>query len=241
LFRFTVQETSMNTHDFFITGTDTGVGKTLAACALLHAFAARGMRTIGMKPVAAGASAENGGALSNEDVAALTAAATVGAPRELVNPYCFEPPIAPHLAAAEAGVAIDIERVRTAYLDLSALADCVIVEGAGGFRVPLGHGVDTSDLARVLGLPVVLVVGMRLGCLNHALLSADAISAAGLRLAGWIANHIDRDMTRASENVQTLQARLHAPLLCRIPYAAGVSATSVARTIDLDALMHDGE
>jgi dethiobiotin synthetase len=228
----------MKTHGFFVTGTDTGVGKTLVACALLHAFSARGLRTIGMKPVAAGASAKSG-ELSNDDVEALTAASTVSAPRELVNPYCFAPPIAPHLAAAEAGVAIDIERVRSAFLDLAARADCVIVEGAGGFRVPLGRGVDTSDLARLLGLPVVLVVGMRLGCLNHALLTADAVSAAGLPFAGWIANHIDPDMTRADENVQTLQARLHAPLLSRIGYAAGVSAESVARSMDLDPLTYE--
>jgi dethiobiotin synthetase len=223
---------------FFVTGTDTGVGKTLVACALLHAFAARGWRAIGMKPVAAGASPISG-ELSNDDVEALMAASTVSAPRGLVNPYCFAPPIAPHLAAAEAGVAIDIERVRTAYLDLAARADCVIVEGAGGFRVPLGHGVDTSDLARLLGLPVVLVVGMRLGCLNHALLTADAISAAGLPLAGWIANHVDPDMTRADENLQTLRTRLHAPLLSRIGYAAGVSAESVARSMDLDPLTYE--
>jgi dethiobiotin synthetase len=223
---------------FFVTGTDTGVGKTLVACALLHAFAARGMRAIGMKAVAAGASLEDG-ALLNDDVAALVAASGVPAPRELVSPYCFAPPIAPHIAAAQAGVAIDIGHIKAAYVKLAARADVVVVEGAGGFRVPLGDGVDTSDLARLLGLPVVLVVGMRLGCLNHALLTADAIGAAGLPFAGWVANHIDPDMMHATENVQALEARLRAPLLSRIGYADGVGAASVASGFDLDALLHD--
>jgi dethiobiotin synthetase len=221
-----------------VTGTDTGVGKTLVACALLHAFAARGLRAIGMKPVAAGASLDSG-ALLNEDVAALVAASSVAAPRELQNPYCFAPPIAPHIAAAHAGVEIDIARVHAAYASLAARADVVVVEGAGGFRVPLGDAVDTADLARLLGLPVVLVVGVRLGCLNHALLTADAIGAAGLPIAGWVANHIDPDMPHATENVQTLQARLRAPLLARIGYAAGVSPSIVASGFDLDALRHD--
>ncbi|MDB5903061.1 MAG: dethiobiotin synthase [Betaproteobacteria bacterium] len=224
---------------FFITGTDTGVGKTLVACALLYAFAARGLRAIGMKPVAAGASLENG-ALVNDDVAALVAASGVRAPRELQNPYCFAPPIAPHIAAAQAGVAIDIGHVKAAYVNLAARADVVIVEGAGGFRVPLGDGLDMSDLARLLGLPVVLVVGVRLGCLNHALLTADAIDAAGLPFAGWVANHIDPDMTHATENVQALEARLRAPLLSRIRYAEGVCAASVASSFDVAALLRDG-
>jgi dethiobiotin synthetase len=228
----------LSARGFFVTGTDTGVGKTLVACALLHAFAARGLRAIGMKPVAAGANLE-GGVLLNEDVAALVAASNVAAPRELQNPYCFAPPIAPHIAAAHAGVAIDIERVREAYARLEARADVVVVEGAGGFRVPLGNSVDTADLARLLGLPVVLVVGMRLGCLNHALLTADAIAAAGLPIAGWVANHIDPDMTHATENVQALEARLRAPLLSRIHYVDGVSAAIVASGFDLDVLGRD--
>jgi dethiobiotin synthetase len=223
---------------FFVTGTDTGVGKTLVACALLHVLAARGVRAIGMKPVAAGASLESG-ALVNDDVAALMAASGVRAPREFVNPYCFAPPIAPHIAAAQAGVAIDIGRVREAYVNLAARADVVIVEGAGGFRVPLGDGLDMSDLARLLGLPVVLVVGVRLGCLNHALLTADAIDAAGLPFAGWVANHIAPDMTHATENVQALEARLRAPLLSRIRYAEGVCAASVASSFDVAALLRD--
>ena len=152
---------------YFVTGTDTGVGKTLVSCALLRAFAARGLRAVGMKPVAAGAVLENG-RLVNEDVIALNAAANVAAPAELVNPYCFAPPIAPHIAAAEAGITVELERIREAYAALAALADRVIVEGAGGFRVPLTRELEVAHLAAHLALPVILVVGMRLGCLNHA-------------------------------------------------------------------------
>ena len=222
-------------HGVFVTGTDTGVGKTLAACALLHAYASAGLRAVGMKPVAAGATLENG-VLVNEDVVALRGASNVAAPAELVNPYCFEPPIAPHIAAARAGVAIDIERMATAYGGLAALADRVVVEGAGGFRVPLGADFDTSHLARRLGLPIVLVVGIRLGCINHALLTAQAVDAAGLRLAGWIANHIDPAMIYSQENVDTLRARLPAPLVASIPYTRDADAASFAGLFDTSRL-----
>lgn len=220
---------------FFITGTDTGVGKTLAACAVLRALARRGLRVIGMKPVAAGASMTNG-RLVNEDVTAHQAAGNVYAPDALVNPYCFAPPIAPHLAAAQAGVAIELPRLLAAYADLAALADCVVVEGAGGFRVPLGPAFDTADLAAHLRLPVILVVGMRLGCVNHALLTAAAVSAAGLPLAGWIANHIDPDMLYADENVRALQERISAPLLARARYSVCPREAMDAGNLDIDAL-----
>jgi dethiobiotin synthetase len=223
------------TRGFFVTGTDTGVGKTLVACALLHAFAARGVNVIGMKPVAAGAERE-GERLVNDDVAALVAASTVDAPREIVNPYCFAPPIAPHIAAAECGVEIDIERIAAAYQVLAACADCVVVEGAGGFRVPLGPVTDLADLAARLALPVVLVVGMRLGCINHALLTAAAIGAAGLPIAGWVANHVDPDMLRAGENVATLDSRIRAPRIATLPYRANADAVALARLIDIGRL-----
>src|SRR5262245_38371282 len=164
---------------YFITGTDTGVGKTLVACALLRAFAARGLRTAGMKPVAAGAEV-HGNELRNEDVEQLRAAASVSAPRHLVNPYCLVPPIAPHIAAERAGVTIELDVIAQCHAGLSALADVVIVEGVGGFCVPLGPAIDTARLAARLALPVVLVVGMRLGCLNHPLLTAEAIASRGL-------------------------------------------------------------
>ena len=220
---------------FFITGTDTGVGKTLIACALLHAYAARGMRVVGMKPIAAGALRINH-AFINEDVERLLAASNVAAPRELVNPYCFELPIAPHIAARLEEKLIKIKHLCECQQRLSALADVVIVEGAGGFCVPLNDRKSAADLARALSLPVVLVVGMRLGCLSHALLSAEAIRARGLPLAGWVANHIDRDMAYADENVAALQLRLAAPLLARIRYDAAVHAAQIAGLIALDAL-----
>ena len=220
---------------YFVTGTDTGVGKTVVSCALLHALAKRGLRSVGMKAVAAGAT-EVDGRLVNDDVAALRAASSIAAPVELINPYCFAAPIAPHIAAAEAGVEIELDRLQRAFLALRALADCVIVEGAGGFLVPLGPRIDMRDLAVRLALPVILVVGLRLGCLNHALLTAESVERAGLRLGGWVANHIDPDMARADENVRALKSRLQAPLLARIPYCGTMPAAHVACEINIDLL-----
>ena len=220
---------------FFVTGTDTGVGKTLVACALLHAFASRGMRAVGMKPVAAGAELIEG-RLVNEDVTALRAASNVEVPPSLMNPYCFAPPIAPHIAASLQGVAIELPRVREAFDALTDLADCVIVEGAGGFMVPLGPKLDSAQVAHALALPVVLVVGMRLGCLNHALLTREAIGRAGLRLAGWVANHIDPDMLYMDENVEALRERLDAPLLARVAHGPQVNGESLSHTIRMDRL-----
>jgi dethiobiotin synthetase len=223
----TNHESARAARGYFVTGTDTGVGKTLVACALLRTYASRGMRVVGMKPVAAGA-AEQGGKLVNEDVVALKAASSASAADDLVNPYCFAPAVAPHIAAAEAAVTIDIDSIRGAYLALAAATDRVIVEGAGGFRVPLGPRTDTAQLAAALGLPVVLVVGMRLGCINHALLTAEAVRASGLVLAGWIANHVDPRMARADENVASLEERLAAPLVARIAYNAAPDPARVA-------------
>jgi dethiobiotin synthetase len=222
-------------HGYFVTGTDTGIGKTVVSCALLHALAKRGVRTVGMKAVAAGAT-EVDGRLVNDDVAALRAASSVAAPLDLINPYCFAPPIAPHIAAAEAGVEIELDRLERAFLALRGLADCVVVEGAGGFLVPLGAHIDMRDLAVMLRLPVILVVGLRLGCLNHALLTVESVERAGLQLGGWVANHIDPDMARADENVRTLQRRLHPPLLARIPYCGTMPAAHVACEINIDLL-----
>ncbi|MFA7242815.1 MAG: dethiobiotin synthase [Sulfuricellaceae bacterium] len=218
---------------YFITGTDTGVGKTLVSCALLHVFAARGKTVVGMKPVAAGCASTARG-LVCEDVANLMAASNVSAPLEMVNPYAFQPPIAPHIAATQAGVAIEIAPICAACAALQALAEVVIVEGIGGWRVPLNAREDSADMARQLGLPVILVVGMRLGCLNHALLTAQAIKASGLELAGWVANRIDPSMPAFDENLRALQARLAAPLLGVAPYAAQPSATLAAEYIRLD-------
>jgi len=220
---------------YFVTGTDTGVGKTLVCCALLYGFAALGKSVIGMKPVAAGAIRSADG-LVNDDVALLRAASNVEAPPQLVNPYCFEPPIAPHLAAEQAGVAIDIATIANAYRQLAAVADIVIVEGVGGFCVPLNHNEDSADLAQRLGLPVILVIGLRLGCLNHALLTAQAIRAKGLQLVGWIANCIDPALAAADENVAALTDRLAAPLLGKVKFAVAPDPQRIAALIALSRL-----
>jgi len=207
---------------FFVAGTDTEVGKTFATCALLLALRAQGLRAVGMKPVAAGTDADG----RNDDVEHLVAASGVAAPRKLINPYLFQPAIAPHIAAAEAGVSIDIDRIVATFEQLRPLADVVLVEGVGGFCVPLGEHSDTADLAKKLGLPVILVVGMRLGCINHALLTCQAIAAHGLKLAGWIANRIDPAMSRFEENLAALRSRIDAPLLGIIPAASTPEAAA---------------
>lgn len=217
----------------FVTGTDTGVGKTLVSCALLHAYGRAGRSAVGMKPVAAGCEAGSDGRLRCGDVESLRRASNVRAAPELANPYAFLPPVAPHAAAAEAGIAIDFGRVLRAFDALAALADVVVVEGVGGFRVPLDEHRDTADLARLLGLPVVLVVGMRLGCLNHALLTQEAIAARGLSLAGWVANCIDPQMAGFEPSLDLLRRRIDGPLLGvldyreepNFEYAAGKLAT----------------
>lgn len=217
---------------YFVTGTDTGVGKTLVSCALLHAFALAGKTAIGMKPIAAGC--EAGKWL---DVEQLIAASTVSAAREWINPYALVPPIAPHIAAKQAGVTIDLAVIQQAFYALQKTADRVIVEGAGGFLVPLGDRYDTRDLACALGLPVVLVVGLRLGCLNHALLTAQAIQASGLPLAGWVANQIDPAMASLAENIDTLQQRLAAPLLGVLPFREQPDAKAFATQLDTRLLV----
>jgi dethiobiotin synthetase len=198
---------------FFIAGTDTGVGKTTFAAALLRRFKAMGVRAAGMKPVAAGTV---GGV--NEDVEALVAASSPGLERKLVCPYLFEPPIAPHLAAAEAGVRIDLAVIEHAFHVLSRETEVVLVEGVGGLRVPLNEREDAADMAKRLGLPVILVVGVRLGCLNHALLTQEAIRNSGLRMAGWVASRIEPHMARAEDNLGALGERLQAPLIADIPF-----------------------
>ena len=221
------------TRGLFVTGTDTGVGKTLAACALIHALAARGLKVAAMKPVAAGTS---GAQATNEDTRLLIEACGRGTSGE-VTPIVMREAIAPHIAARHEGRTIDLERIKQAHARIAASADWVIVEGVGGFKVPLAAGLDTVDLARALALPVAMVVGMRLGCLNHALLTADAIEAAGLRFAGWIANTIDPAMAAADENLAALSERLRAPLLGRLPHDERRDARRLAGTLDLSPLL----
>lgn len=211
----------------FITGTDTGVGKTFVAIALVRALVARGVRVAGMKPVAAGIGA---GEACNADVLALAAADGLSLPPRDRNPYGFAPAIAPHLAAQEAGVAIEIDLIAAACDRLRAHADFIVVEGAGGVLVPLDRDRDMLDLAAVLDVPVLLVVGMRLGCINHALLSAQAIGARGLPLAGWVANEAAPSMPRAEANIEAIAARLGAPPLASLQY--DFSAAAVPATMD---------
>jgi dethiobiotin synthetase len=202
---------------WFVTGTDTGVGKTLAAQAILARLAQRGERALGMKPVASGCRRTLRG-LCSDDAVALMARAGVAAPYDDVNPYAFEPSVAPHLAAGAR--AIDPDAIRAAFRRLAALAPHVIVEGIGGWLVPIGGGHTMADVARSLDLPVILVVGMRLGCLNHALLTAAAIDRSGLRFGGWIANHLDPAMEQRHGNIATLRELLRAPLLAEFPHGA---------------------
>jgi dethiobiotin synthetase len=215
-----------------VTGTDTGVGKTLVACALLRAFASAGKSTVGMKPVAAGA--EEG---RWSDVDALVGASTVRAPAKLVNPYAFEPAIAPHIAAELAGARIEIDAIARACEELSRLAEVVVVEGVGGFLVPLNERDTAADLARRLALPVVLVVGMRLGCLNHALLTKRQIEASGLRCAGWVANCVIPPMPHLEENIRALSERLGCALLGVVPHRPGATAAEVGGLLGIDALI----
>jgi dethiobiotin synthetase len=211
---------------YFITGTDTGVGKTTLTLALARALVHRGLKVACMKPLASGARRTAEG-LRNADALALMEAANVPATYEEINPYCFEPAIAPHLAAKESGVAIELERLMDAYAVLALRADVVLVEGAGGWRVPLHPQGFLSDFPRRAGLPVVLVVGLRLGCLNHAVLTAEAIERdPGTRLAGWIGNVIDSRFDRARENLETLETLLPAPCLGRVPMLSDSGATA---------------
>ena len=197
---------------YFITGTDTGVGKTFVTCALLHNFREQGITAIGMKPIAAGAEMTAEG-LRNEDIEALREASGIPLESEDLNCYLLADPVAPHIAAANEGVEIDLDVIRQRFDQLAELADAVLVEGVGGFIVPLGDSIDTADLAADLDLPVILVVGMRLGCLNHALLTQAAILGRGLTIAGWVANQIDPSMAELDANVEALEERIRAPLL----------------------------
>ncbi|KVD63743.1 dethiobiotin synthetase [Burkholderia ubonensis] len=224
----------------FVTGTDTEIGKTFVSAALLHGFARLGLRAAAMKPVAAGAY-EQDGVWRNEDADQLDAAANVVLPPELRTPFLLKAPAAPHLAAAQEGVTLDLDTIVACHREALTRADVVVVEGAGGFRVPLTGTRDMADLAVALGVPVVLVVGVRLGCISHALLTADAIRQRGLTLAGWVANHVDPAMSFQDENVATLRdwlAREHgAPLIGRIPHLAPAAPESAAATLDVAALV----
>ena len=197
---------------YFITGTDTGVGKTFVTCAFLQTLKQLGVDAIGMKPVAAGGEMSPDGLL-NDDVEALRSASGVALTSDDLCCYLLPEPVAPHIAALHEEIEIDLDVIRQRFDQLAELADVVLVEGVGGFLVPLGDSITTADLAVDLDLPVIMVVGMRLGCLNHALLTQEAITARRLTLAGWVANQIDPNMSEFEANVDALEERIRAPLL----------------------------
>jgi dethiobiotin synthetase len=216
----------MSARGIFIAGTDTGIGKTFVSCALLHALRDAGVRASGMKPVASGCERTAEG-FRNEDALALIEASDPQPDYALCNPYAFEPAIAPHLAAADAGVQIALANIESAYAQLAARAGCVVVEGVGGWMVPLSNALDAGAMPRALKLPVILVVGLRLGCINHARLSARAIQDDGCELLGWIGNHVDPAMERAGDNLETLRHVLSVPCLGVLPH--GIAPARAAR------------
>lgn len=226
---------------YFIAGTDTEIGKTLIASSVLYALTQTGCRTAGLKPVAAGAELRDG-VWHNEDADALAEQASVTLPTALTTPYLFRQPTAPHIAAAQEGRAIDLPHILACYRQIAQRAEAVVVEGVGGFRVPLTQAVDTADLAQELGLPVILVVGLRLGCISHALLTVEAIAARGLQLAGWVANTVDVGLLNSDATVDALASRIASPLLGRVPRLCAAShpgqtqASAAARYLDFSSL-----
>jgi len=220
---------------FFITGTDTGVGKTEVTLGLMQALRTRGRRAGGMKPVASGCAVTPKG-LRNEDALRIREATGPAIDYDLVNPYAFEPAVAPHLAAAVSGREIRFAPIVQAFETLAGHFDTMLVEGVGGWRVPLGEDGDLADLAAALGLPVILVVGLRLGCINHALLTVESVERRGLRLAAWVANTLDSDMEMREENVATLRRQIAAPCLGEVPFLADAQARLVASHLDADLL-----
>ncbi len=217
---------------WFVTGTDTGVGKTLVTGALLLRLAETGARAVGMKPVASGCETTDRG-LRNEDAEILLRCGNVDVAYEDVNPLAFAAPIAPHIAAARAGSSIELPYLQERFAALYGVASHVVVEGIGGWAVPLSERETMADLARVIALPVVVVVGLRLGCLNHALLTTAAVRAAGLELAGWVANQLDPAMDALEANVTALTQRIPAPLLGRIPVLPSPTPEAAGRLLNL--------
>ncbi|MFA7625019.1 MAG: dethiobiotin synthase [Pusillimonas sp.] len=219
----------------FVTGTDTEIGKTLVAAALVHGLAKQGVRVAAMKPVAAGTQ-QIDGRRCNEDVEILLSQVNTELDRNQVVPYLFDEPVAPHIAARNAGVTMTSRVILKAFAQLQLQAQAVVVEGAGGFCVPISETEDLADVAQALALPVVLVVGMRLGCISHAVLTAQAVQARGLRLVGWVANTVDPDMPCFNENIQALNGRLPAPYLGCIPRLVDPDPAIAARHLDFSRL-----
>jgi dethiobiotin synthetase len=214
----------MSARGVFVTGTDTGVGKTVVACALVRGLASLGLKVAVMKPVASGSERTANG-LRNADALALADAANVPLTYEEMNPYCFEPPISPHIAANDAGIVVDTDVIRRGFNAIPA--DWVVVEGAGGWLAPISERQTMADLAWALGIPALMVVGVKLGCLNHAQLTQLAIEARGVSFAGWIANELDPSMARAQENLAALERLLGEPPLAHVPYSQETSSLAL--------------
>jgi dethiobiotin synthetase len=215
----------------FVTGTDTDCGKTLVSLALMEHLQQRGLTVLGMKPVASGCERTSEG-LRNQDALRLQAGGSRERPYELINPYAFEPPIAPHIAAGRSGVEIERKVITTRAEQLAADADFLVVEGVGGWRVPLGSSLSVSDLPSALDLPVILVSGIRLGCINHSLLTVESIRASGARLIGWVANQVDRHMLARDETLATLRDLIGAPCLGVVPWTASPDPSRLAGHLD---------
>jgi len=224
-----------NCRGYFITGTDTGVGKTTVTLGLMQALQQQGCSVAAMKPVAAGCELTVDG-WRHADALQLQQQSSVELDYELINPYAFEPAIAPHIAAEQAGITIEINKIVNKYKEIEIISDCVLVEGAGGWQVPLNADETLADLARLMGLDVIMVVAIRLGCLNHALLTADAIAAAGCTLAGWVANQLPSPPENAQENIKSLKSRISSPLLGVLPFMKEVSAGIVAEKLSLPGM-----
>jgi len=224
---------------FFITGTDTGVGKTWMTAALLHALTAYGWRVAGLKPLACGGMATSAG-WRNEDAELLMQHASVALPYATVNPFLLREPIAPHIAARQAGLRLTAAALHESCTTVEEEMDWVLIEGVGGWEVPINDHETTAHFARLLSLPVIMVVGIRLGCLNHALLSCDAILGQRLKLAGWIANIIDPDMLRIPENIAALEQRLPAPRLGTVPHLPQFDAARIAALLNTERLALNG-
>lgn len=219
----------------YVTGTDTGIGKTLASCALLHALRAHGLRAVGMKPVASGCEKIDG-EWRNADALALQEAGEGGIAYADINPFALEHPLAPELAARDAGIEVSLPPILAAHARLAAHADALIVEGVGGWAAPLSASLMQADLVRALRVPVLLVVGLRLGCINHALLSARAIAADGAYLAGWIASHVDPEMERVDDNIAMLRARMPAPCWGVLPHVPDADPAQLASRLRIPML-----
>lgn len=217
---------------YFITGTDTEVGKTWCTLGLMAALQQQGKTVVAMKPVASGCERTAEG-LRNDDALRLLAQASVALPYERVNPYAFAPAIAPHLAAAQGGVTIRLDTIVDNFRQLQGKAEITLVEGVGGWQVPLNEQESVADLARAIGLPVILVVGLRLGCINHALLTAESIRAGGCTLAGWIGNSVTADMPYREENLSAIALRIKAPLIGEVPHQHELDASRIAPFLKL--------